>query len=381
MACGMEQAGPRVGNMGSDRRKSEAVHKGNSLVSAALDGKGDNAAGAVGQIFLGELVVLVALEVGIVDPRDLVLRFQELSYRKAVLAVALHPDVQRLEAVIQVKSVLRRLDRAEIAHELAGRLGDIAELSELLGIDQAVIALVGSGHAGELVRVSHPVKIAAVDDSAANADRVAVHILCRRVGDDISAPLDRAAVDRGGEGVVHDERNAVGMSQTRKLLDIEHADGGIGDGLAEHRPCVLAELLCELLLRKILIDESYVDAHLLHRNAEQVICTAVDRGRGDNVAAGLADIEQSEEVSRLTAGGQHSGDSALESGDLSRGHIVCGILQTGIKIAARLKVKELAHVVARGVLPCGALVDGKLARFAVSGLIARMQTFGFVVHV
>ena len=36
------------------------------------------------------------------------------------------------------------------------------------------------------------------------------------------------------KGVVHDQRHAVGVSSLGKFLDIQHSQGGVGNGLAEH---------------------------------------------------------------------------------------------------------------------------------------------------
>ena len=55
-----------------------------------------------------------------------------------------HAHVQAFEAEIQIIRALRGLDRAEIAHELDGRLCDIrTRKAEALGICHAMIALVG----------------------------------------------------------------------------------------------------------------------------------------------------------------------------------------------------------------------------------------------
>ena len=209
-----------------------------------------------------------------------------------------------------------------------------------------MIALVGSRQTGELVRVSHPVKVAAVDDRAADADGVTVHVLGGGVCHDVRAELDRAAVDGRREGVVHDEGHTVGMRETRELLDIKNRNGGIGDSLAEHRAGVGTELRGKLFLGQILIHEGDVNSHLLHGNAEQVVGAAVNRGGSDDVAACLADVEQGKEVCRLSAGGQHCRHTALQSGELRCDHVVGGILQTGVEIAACLEVKQLAHIVA-----------------------------------
>ena len=93
------------------------------------------------------------------------------------------------------------------------------------------------------------------------------------------------------------------------------------------------------------------------------------------VAAG-GDVEQREEVGRLTGGGEHGGGAALQRGDL-RGHeVVGGVLEPGVEIAAGLQIEELAHVLAGGVFERGGLDDGDLARLAVSGGVAALHAYG-----
>lgn len=72
--------------------------------------------------------------------------------------------------------------------------------------------------------------------------------------------------------------------------------GRIGDGLAEDALRVRAETAFQLLFADVRIDEGAFDAHLLHRYAKQIVCPAVDRTGGDEVIAGLTDVEYGKEV-------------------------------------------------------------------------------------
>ena len=63
---------------------------------------------------------------------------------------------------------------------------------------------------------------------------VAVHVLGGGVGHDVRAPLKGTAVDRGGEGVVHNQRDAVAVGGSGKFFNIQHRQRRIGDGLAEN---------------------------------------------------------------------------------------------------------------------------------------------------
>ena len=94
------------------------------------------------------------------------------------------------------------------------------------------------------------------------------------------------------------------------------------------------------------------------------------------IAAG-GDIKDGKEGCRLTGAGQHGGGAALQLADLGRHRIAGGILQSGIKIAAGLQIEKLAHIITAGIFKGGALNNGDLAGFAVSGGITALHTFGF----
>ena len=162
-----------------------------------------------------------------------------------------------------------------------------------------MVGVVRSGEAREFLRMGHPVEIAGVDNRAAHAGSVAVHVLGGGVRDDVHAVLERTAVDRRREGVVDDQWHAVTMRCVRELLEVEHDKRRIGDGLAEHGLGVRLERGLKFLFGAVRADECAFDAHLAHGHVDEVERAAVDGGGGDDVVAVVADVEQREEVRRL----------------------------------------------------------------------------------
>ena len=79
-----------------------------------------------------------------------------------------------------------------------------------------------------------------------------------------------------------------------------------------------------------------------------------------------------------TGAGQHGCAAAFQRRDFRRNMVARRVLQAGIEIAGRFEVKELAHVLARGVFEGGGLDDGDLAGLAVFGRITGLnaQCFG-----
>ena len=289
--------------------------------------------------------------------------------------------MQAFQTEVQHVGVHGRLHGAKITHQLRGRLGNKGPLfAEALSVGDAVVAVIRGAQAGELVGVGHPVELAAVHDGTAQYGAMAVHVLGGGVGHDVGTPLEGAAVDRGGEGVVHDERHAVGVGCLRKLFNVQHGQGGVGDGLAEHDLGVGAERGVQLFLGAQRVHKGGLDAHLFHGDRDEVEGAAVDGAGCHDVVTGLAKVEQGEEVGSLAAGGEHGSGAALQLADLFGHQVTGGVLQTRVEIAVGLQVKELAHVLAGGVLEGGGLDDGNLAGFAVSGRIAALHADGITIH-
>ena len=289
--------------------------------------------------------------------------------------------MQALQAQVQHVGVHGGLHGAEVAHELGSSLGDESPLfAKALGVGDAVVAVVRGAQAGELFSVGHPVKLAAVHDGTAQHGTVAVHVLGGGVGDDIRAPLEGAAVDRRGEGVVHDERHAVGVGGRGKLFNVQHGEGRVCDGLAEHDLGVGPEGGVQFFLGAQRVHEGGVNAHLLHGDGDEVEGAAVDGAGRHDVVACFAEVEQREEVCGLTAGGEHGGSAAFQLTDLLGHQVAGGVLQAGIEVAVGFQVEQLAHILAGGILEGSGLDNGDLAGFAVAGGVTALHADGITIH-
>ena len=367
--------------MGLNGGKLQLLHKGAGGLTSARQTKAHDAAAAVWQVLLRQRVVGAAFQPAVVHIGYLGVVLQELCHRHTVGAVALHPDVQAFQTKVQHISVHGGLHGAEVPHELRGSLcNESSLLAETLGVGDTVVAVVRGAQTRELLGVRHPVELATVHDGTAQHCAVAVHVLGGGVGHDVCAPLKGAAVDRRGEGVVHHQRHAVGVGGLGKLFNVQHGQGGVCDGLAEHHLGVGPEGGVQLLLGAQGVYEGGGDAHLGHGNRDEVECAAVDGAGGYDVVSCLADIEQGKEVCGLSAGGKHSGSAAFQLADLFGYHVAGGVLQAGIEIAVCLQIEQLAHVLAGSVLEGGGLDDGDLTGLAVAGGVAALHTDGITVH-
>ena len=241
-----------------------------------------------------------------------------------------------------------------------------------------MVAVVGGTQAGEFIRVGRPVEFAAVHDGAAQSGGVAVHVLGGGVCDDVRAPLKGPAVDGGGEGIVHNERNAVGVGCPGELCNVQHRQGGVGNGLAEHGLGIGAEGGVQLLLGAVRVDKGGFQTHFLHGDGEKVEAAAIDGGAGNNVVTAAGNVEHRHKICRLSGTGEHGGSAALQSADFGGDGVTGGVCQTGIEIALGFQIKKLSHILGGVIFERGTLDDGDLTRFAVFGRITGLnaQCFG-----
>ena len=371
--------------MRGDLGELEALHKGLGRRATTVKAKAHNAAGTVGHVLLSDVIVLIALQARIAHEAHLGMALQELGNGQAVLAMTRHAHMQALERAVQEEGRLRVLHGAEVAHELSGCLGNEGALTtELLGIGHAVVALVGRGETRELVRMGHPVKLAVVDDHAAQVGSMSIHVLGGGVRNDVGAPLKGAAHHGRREGVIDHQRHAVVMRGLGKALNIEHGKGGIGDRLAKDELGIGLKGCLELLVGAVGGNERAGQTHALHSMGEQVVGTAIDGRARDHVIAGTGHVKDREEVRSHARAREHRSGAALHLADLGGNQIARGVLQTAVEVTRLLQVKQLAHVLRRVVFPRGGLVNGHLARLGISRVIAALNTCstdGLLAHI
>lgn len=376
VACGVEDAGARIGHVCHYGDELEAVHELYSILAGAFKSEGYDAARAVGEVFLLEVVVFIAFEVGVVDPCHFGACFEPLGYGEGVLAVALHAEVECLEAEVEEERVLRSRDGAEVTHELRDELRGVGFFAEGFGVGEAVVALVGGGQAWEFIVVCFPVEVAAVAHGTAYLRGMAVHVFGGGVCDDVGAPLEWAAVDGGGEGVVDDEGHAMFVGHLGEAFDVEHSAAGVGYGFAEEEFGVGAESGLDLLVGPLGVDEGALYAEFLHGDAKEVVGAAVDVVGSDEVVACLADVEHGVEVGGLAGGGEYASYTALELVNLVGYGVVGGVLEAGVEVARGFEVEEVGHVLGGVVFEGSALDDGEDAALAILGLPSALHADG-----
>ena len=300
---------------------------------------------------------------------------QKLGHLLSVFAMAGNTQVESFKTDIEKESVHRTLDRAQVSHQLGSSLGNESLLAKSLGVGQSVVRLVGLCKSGELVGVFVPVKVAAVNDTSAHCESVTVHILCGRVDNDVGAPFKRTAVDRSGKSVVNDQRHAVAVGDTRKLLKIKHVTSRIRDSFGKEAFGVGAESLSYFLLRSVGIHHSAFDTEFFHRYQKEVVSASVDILAADKMVASLADVEYRIKACCLTRRSEHSCHAAFKVGDFGGHGVVGGILQTGVEISLGLQVKKVGHSGGVFIFESSTLKNRQHAGIAAFGLPARLYAY------
>src|SRR5271156_1357364 len=142
----------------------------------------------------------------VVDPRDPGIIAQKLSYFSSILYVSVNSQRDCFDTLQQQKCAQWRQHRAGVPLIDAADAPHKRRLSEVLGIDQSVIRGIWLIKHGEARRVFLPVKIAAVDDGAAERCAVPAQELRERVQNNVCAVLDRPKQQGCRYSIVDEQR-------------------------------------------------------------------------------------------------------------------------------------------------------------------------------
>ena len=239
-----------------------------------------------------------------------------------------------------------------------------------------MVALIRCAETRELIGIRHPVEVAAIHYNATYLRGCTIHIFSGRVSNDVGSPFEWTTVDRGSEGVVYNERYAVLVSNSCKLLNIEHGTAWIADGFTKNYLGIWTESLLDFLLAIVRVYEGALDTEFLQGYTEEIEGATVNLVRGDDVVACLADVEHSVEVGSLTTGSQHCAHATLKLSNLLCHSIISWVLESGIEISLFLQIEEHRHLLRVVIFKCSTLIDWHLNWFAVLWLIASLHAEG-----
>ena len=286
-----------------------------------------------------------------------------------ILEVPLDPQAQGLQTLSDEEGVEGRDRGPQVTQQLHTRLEPEGHVgperpirTEVTRVDEPVIALVRGVPAGELLRVCSEVEGPTIDDDPRDRGPMSPKVFRRRVDDDIRPVLQGVQHIRRRDRVVHDERHPGLVRDGRHLLDVEHISLRIGDRLREEGLRVRAHRRPPRLGIVLLLDECHLDAQAREGVLEQVEGSAIERGRRDDVVAGLGDVVQGERCRRLPRGDQQRTDPAFQRGDpvLDRG--LRRVHDPGVDVAEFLEREQVCRVLGVPEDETRRLVDRQCAR-------------------
>lgn len=117
-------------------------------------------------------MVRVALQAGVRNPGDVGAALQVLGHSQSVLGVALGAETERLDTEDQLLGGKWVEGGADVTQQLDSGADDEGDGAKGLPELEAVVALRGLDELGESLAVLAPVKLARVDNDAANGGSV-----------------------------------------------------------------------------------------------------------------------------------------------------------------------------------------------------------------
>ena len=259
---------------------------------------------------------------------------------------------------------MRAHARAEVAQAFAARAQEERADRALLAEHHAVESLVGAGQLGEATGRSGrgvPVEAAAVDQDTADDGAVAGQELGRGVVDQVGAVLEGTHQPRRREGRIDEQRQVLLVGERGDRGDVEDVEARVAERLAEQQPRLGPDRVAPGV-EVAGPDEGRRDAEARQRVLEQVVRSAVERARGDDVRAGAGDRRDREVQRRLAARRRDRPAAALERGDALLEDGVGRIRDPAVDVAGALHVEERRGVLARLEDERGREVDRHRAR-------------------
>ena len=223
--------------------------------------------------------------------------------------------------------------------------------------------MIGRIGLGELLESSRgcPVKLARVDDDAADAGAMAAQKLGGGVDHDVRAPLDGAHQGRRWRGVIDHQRQSIFVRDGGEAFDVDDVELRVADALGVDGAGLVVDRGAQAV-EIVSIDEADGDAEARQGVVEEVIGAAVERSGGDDFFAGRGEGGDGERFRRLAGGRGQARRAAFERRNALFENVGGGIHDAGVDIPEFLEREETAGVV-RILEKIGrGLVDGDGAR-------------------
>ena len=378
-AGGMDDQALGVGHVGQQAEQLQPVNEGLGLFGAAFDADGEDGTGAVGEVGLVQALLLgIGAQGRMADALHLGHGLQVLQNLQGVLHMAVHTQGQGLQALQEDPAADGGQGSAGIAQQDGADAGDEGGGAGGLHKADAVVALVGLGQLGVLVRMGGPVKGAAVHDHTADGGAVAADELGGGLHHDVGAVLDGTDQVGGAEGVVDDQGQAVLVGDGGNAVNVGHFAVGVAQGLdVDGLGVGLNGLFKVLDVQRVHEGGGHAVVH--QGVGQQVVGAAVDVLGGNDVVAAQGHVLDGVGDGRGAGSHAQGSHAALQSGHALLEDVLGGVGQAAVDVAGIPQGKAVSGVLAVAEHEGGRLINGNGP--GVGGVIviflADVQLFGF----
>ena len=349
-----------VGHVSEQAENLEAVDELEGFGLAALHVEREDGTAAIREVAFVKLVVRMVLEARVVDLRHLRVLREEFENLLGIFHMAVKAERKRFGALEQEEGVERGNRGTFVTQENGADIDDIGS-GACSGRERHAVTRIHFGELRELARCS-PVKLAAVNNHAAERGTVTADELGGGVDHDIGTVFQRANQVRSTEGIVDKHRNLVLVGDFRNRLDVRDVGMRVAERLDEHELRVFLDGSLDFF-EVAGVHERGIDAERAERMLQEVVGTAVDGALGNHVVTLAGEGSNGISEGCRTGSDSEASDTAFESGDALFKNVLRGVGKTAVDVARILQVETI-----RGMLGAVENVGGGLVNRNRAGI-------------
>ena len=365
-----------VGNVSEQAENLEPVDELEGFCLAALHIECEDGTCTVREVLLVESVLRMICKARVVDLSDLRVLREEFENLLGVFDMAIEAERKRFSALQEEECIERRNCCTFVAEKNGADVNDVSCCASCCR-ERHAIARVRFGELRELARCS-PIKLATVNNHAAESRTVTADELRCRMHDDISTVFERTNQVRSTEGVVDHDRNLVLVSEFGDGFDVRDVGVRVAERFNEDELGVGLDRAFDFL-EVVDVDESRFNAELAERMFQEVVGATVNGALCDHVVTLASESRDGISKSCCTGSDCETCDTAFESGDALFKNVLRGIGEAAVNVACILQMETVRSVLSAVEHVRGGLVYRNCAGIGcrVSSLLTNVELKSF----
>ena len=348
-----------VGNVSEQAEDLEAVDELEGFFLAALHVEREDGTAAVREVAFVKLVVRMVGKARVVDLGNLRVLHEELENLLGVFHMTVKAERKRFGALQQEEGVERGNRSAFVAEEDGADVDDVGRSAGSSREGHAV-ARVRLGELRELAACS-PVKLAAVNNHAAESRTVTADELGCGMHHDVGTVFQRANQVRRTEGVVNHHRDLVLVGNLRNGLDIRDVGVRVAEGLDQDELGVFLDGAFNFF-EVAGVHEGSLNPERTERVFQEVVGTAVNGTLSHNMVTLAGESRDGVSEGCGTRSDGETGDTAFEGSDALFENVLRGVGEAAVDVAGILQVEAVRSVLGAVENVRGGLVNRYRAR-------------------